>query len=106
VRRGGPRATDEESTPMSYAALRQRVIDWLDDNYHFGDAASLIKDDEASFLDNGVLESLGFVQLRIFLEKTYVIKVDTSKDLRKHFDSLGKIVRYVLGHKDYKGPKA
>ncbi|HEU4534396.1 MAG TPA: acyl carrier protein [Polyangiaceae bacterium] len=91
---------------MSYAELRQRVIDWLDDNYHFGDAATLIKDDEASFLDNGVLESLGFVKLRIFLEKTYAIKVDTSKDLRKHFDSLGKIVRYVLGHKDYKGPRA
>lgn len=90
----------------SYADLRQRIVDWLDDKYHFGDAAALIKDDEASFLDNGVLESLGFVQLRIFLEDTYKIKVDTSKDLRKHFDSMSKIVRYVLTHKDYKGPRA
>jgi hypothetical protein len=53
-------------------AVRRGVIDWLDDNHHFGEAESLIGDDEASFLDKGVL------------------------------DSLGKIVRYVIGHPEFK----
>jgi acyl carrier protein len=91
---------------MSYAEVRQRIITWLDDNEHFGDAESIIKGDEMSFLDNGVLTSLGFAKLRVFIEKTYAIKVDTSKDLRQHFDSMGKLVRYVLGHKDYKGSRS
>lgn len=85
--------------------LRQRIIDWLDDNYHFGDAARLIRDDEASFLDNGVLDSLGFVQLCLFLEKTFKLKIDRKSLTRANFDSLGKILRYVLAHKDYQGPR-
>ena len=36
------------------ASLRRLVIDWLDDNFHFGDAEALIGDDEdKSFLKNG-----------------------------------------------------
>jgi acyl carrier protein len=88
---------------MSATALRQSVIDWLDDNYHFGDAASLIKNDEMSFMDGGILDSLGFVQLCLFLEKTYAMKIDRKSLSRENFDSLGKIVRYVSGHKDYRG---
>ncbi|MFO0554758.1 MAG: acyl carrier protein [Polyangiaceae bacterium] len=88
---------------MSNAAVRQHVIDWLDDNYHFGDAAKLIKNDESSFLDNAILDSLGFVQLCLFLEKRYSIKLDRKSLSRENFDSLGKIVRYVVAHKDFKG---
>lgn len=88
---------------MSYDKVRQTVVDWLDDNYHFGDAATLIKSDEMSFLDGGVLDSLGFVQLCLFLEKTYRFKIDRKSLSRENFDSLGKIVRYTVGHKDFKG---
>jgi acyl carrier protein len=88
---------------MGSAELRQKVIDWLDDNYHFGDAATLIKNDEMSFMDGGILDSLGFVQLCLFLEKTYSMKIDRKSLSRENFDSLGKIVRYVSGHKDYRG---
>lgn len=89
--------------PSSDQAVRQAVVDWLDDNYHFGEAATLIKGDEMSFLDNGVLDSLGFVQLCLFLEKTYKIKIDRKSLSRANFDSLGKIVRYVVGHKMFRG---
>jgi acyl carrier protein len=88
---------------MNALALRQSVIEWLDDNYHFGDAATLIKSDEMSFMDGGILDSLGFVQLCLFLEKKYAMKIDRKSLSRENFDSLGKIVRYVAGHKDYKG---
>jgi acyl carrier protein len=83
-------------------AVRQSVIDWLDDNYHFGDAASLIKTDEMSFLDHGVLDSLGFVQLILHLEKSFRIRIDRKDLSRINFDSLGKIVAYVTTHREYK----
>jgi acyl carrier protein len=82
-------------------AVRQSVIDWLDDNYHFGDAASLIKTDDMSFLDHGVLDSLGFVQLILHLEKSFRIRIDRKDLSRTNFDSLGKIVAYVTAHKEY-----
>ena len=76
--------------------LRQMVVDWLDDNYHFGDAESMIDgDDERSFLESGILDSLGFVSLVLFLENTCEINIDRASLSPENFDSLGKIVRYL-----------
>jgi acyl carrier protein len=86
-----------------FAAIRQNVIDWLDDNYHFGEAARLIRDDETSFLDKGILDSLGFVNLVLHLENSYRIRIDRKDLSRTNFDSLGKIARYVLGHPELPG---
>ena len=85
--------------------LRKMVVDWLDDNYHFGDTETLLAgDDEKSFLQNGILDSLGFVKLILFLEDTFRVKIDV-KDLRPaNFDSLGKIVRYVSVLPGYREP--
>ena len=78
------------------AILRRKVIEWLDDNYHFGEAEALLGgDEEKSFLKSGVLDSLGFVKLMLFLEDTFHVRIDR-KDVRpENFDSLGKIVRYT-----------
>ena len=76
--------------------LRAMVIDWLDDNYHFGDAESLIDgDDERSFLKSGILDSLGFVSLVLFLENNCSIEIDRASLSPENFDSMAKIVRYV-----------
>ena len=91
--------------PTSDAGIRQVVIDWLDDNYHFGDAADKIKDDDMSFIENGILDSLGFVQLVLHLENTYQLKIDRKNLSPANFDSLAKIVAYMTGHRDYKGPR-
>lgn len=88
--------------PTSDAGIRQVVIDWLDDNYHFGDAAEKIKDDEMSFIENGILDSLGFVQLILHLENTAKIKINRTELSRKNFDSMRKILDYVGSHPDFR----
>jgi acyl carrier protein len=75
--------------------LRDLVLDWLDDHYHFGDARTLVRDNEMSFLDHGVLTSLGFVELILHLEDALGVRIDPSKLTRENFDGLGKIVRYL-----------
>ncbi|MCA9752502.1 MAG: acyl carrier protein [Gemmatimonadetes bacterium] len=87
---------------MTDANVRQVVIDWLDDNVHFGEAESLITDDEMSFLDHGILTSLGFVQLIVHLEDTFLIKLERKDLTRENFDSLAKIVQYVTAHPGYR----
>ncbi len=81
--------------------LRQLVVAWLDDNYHFGEAAQKITDDEMSFLANGILDSLGFVQLILHLENTLKLKIDRKALNRRNFDSMGKILTYVTSHPGY-----
>ena len=85
--------------------LRRIVVDWLDDNYHFGDVETLLGgDDEKSFLQNGILDSLGFVKLILFLEDSFLVKINV-KDIRPaNFDSLGKIVRYISALPGYREP--
>lgn len=83
---------------MSTPDVRQNVIDWLDDNYHFGEAAALIGSDDTSFLDHGILDSLGFVQLVLHIEKAFAFRIDRAQLSRANFDSLGKIVAYVTSH--------
>ncbi len=83
--------------------LRQLIIDWLDDNYHFGDAESLIDgDEERSFLQSGILDSLGFVSLVLFLENSCSVSVDRSNLSPENFDSLGKILRFIIPLPNYK----
>jgi acyl carrier protein len=83
--------------------VRRAVIDWLDDKYHFGDAESMIRSDDMSLLDHGVLDSLGFVNLTLYLEERYGLKIDRKSLTRENFDSLGKIVAYVTSHPQFKG---
>ena len=83
--------------------LRQLIIDWLDDNYHFGDAEDLIGgDDEKSFLQSGILDSLGFVSLVLFLENSCNVAIDRAALSPENFDSLGKIIRYVTPLANYR----
>ncbi len=84
-------------------ALRTVIVEWLDDNYHFGDADSLITDNEMSFLHNGILDSLGFVQLILFIEERLTLRVDRGDLSPDNFDGMGKMVRYLVAHPDYRG---
>ena len=91
---------------MSDPALRQLVIDWLDDNYHFGEAETVIGDDDRSFLRNGVLDSLGFVKLILFLETRLGLSLERKHLTPDNFDSLRKIVTHVTGLPGYRGVPA
>jgi len=81
---------------MTRPELRQLLIDWLDDNYHFGDAEALIGDDDASWLERGVLDSLGFVALIVHLEDTFGITIDRKSLNRDNFNSVRMILDFVL----------
>lgn len=90
-------------TATPHDALRRMIIDWLDDNYHFGDAEAAIQSDAMSWLDRGVLDSLGFVKLVIFLEGRLGIKFDRKGLTRENFDGMGKVLRYVTAHPNFRG---
>ena len=87
---------------MTTATVRRVVIDWLDDNYHFGEAEQLIGSDDRSFLKSGILDSLGFVKLVLHLEDIFKIKIAIKELSPQNFDSLSLIARYVTSHRDYR----
>lgn len=52
-------------------------------------------DDDASFLENGIIDSLGFMELVAFVEKEYGIKVGPQDLVPDNFDSVNKLSRYI-----------
>lgn len=81
--------------PVTPHDLRESILDWLDDNYHFGDARSLVTSDDTSWLDAGILDSVGFVALVLWLEESLSIQLDRASLTRENFGSLGRILARV-----------
>ena len=53
--------------------------------------------DDESFLESGILDSTGVLQLIEFLEETYAVKVEDAEMIPENLDSIDKIVVYLRG---------
>jgi acyl carrier protein len=75
---------------MNYAKeLREFVVT----NFLFGDAAALQND--TSFLNSGIVDSTGILELIMFLESTYDIKIQPEEMTLANLDSLNKVVQFL-----------
>jgi len=75
---------------MNYTnEIREFVIN----NFLFGDEASL--QDDKSFLDSGIIDSTGMLELIMFLEQTYGIKIEPEEMLPENLDSVNKVAAFL-----------
>lgn len=59
------------------------------------DAQGFPYDEDASFLAEGIIDSLGIMELVAFVEKEYGIRVAEEELLPENFDSVNKLSRYI-----------
>ena len=52
-------------------------------------------DDDASFLQEGIIDSLGVMELVAFTEKTFQIRVEPNEVIPDHFDSVSRLAGYI-----------
>lgn len=74
--------------------IKQTVKNYIDENLLMGGRGEEIRDD-SSFLDIGVLDSTGVIELVSFLEKAFAIKVLDEEMVPENLDTLSNIERYV-----------
>lgn len=72
------------------------VRDFIIDNFLFGDSENFAED--TSFLDSGIIDSTGILELVAFLEETYRIAVEDDELVPENFNSLAEISGF-LGQK-------
>lgn len=53
--------------------------------------------DEASFLQEGIIDSLGVMELVEFVQKQFGVTVDQQEVVPAHFDSVAKLAAFVRG---------
>jgi acyl carrier protein len=70
--------------------VRDRLRQFIRDTFYVEDFA-----DEDSFLANGIIDSLGVMQLVTFLEAEFGLRVDDADLLPENFDSVARLAAYV-----------
>lgn len=74
--------------------LRDKLRLYILENFLFSDDQSELKDDD-SFMDNGIIDSTGILEVIEFLEDECQIKVEDEDLLPENLDSISKIINFV-----------
>ena len=73
--------------------LKQEIQSFFEDNFMI--EIPLDFKDEDSFLENGIIDSTGILELIVFLEETYNIKVEDSEVTPENLDSFMALEKYI-----------
>lgn len=71
----------------------KQVFDFVVSNFLFGEAGSLQGD--TSFLDSGIIDSTGMLELIMFLENTWSVKVEPEEMVPENLDSINRVVQFL-----------
>jgi acyl carrier protein len=74
---------------------RDIVRAFIVENFLFGNDDGLM--DDTSFLDEGIIDSTGILELVSFLEDEFGIAVGDEELIPENLDSLGNVLAYLEG---------
>ncbi len=69
------------------------IRDFIGKNFYLPDASVL--NDDASLMEQGIVDSTGVLELIGFLERTFGISVADTETVPENLDSIARIVAYV-----------
>jgi acyl carrier protein len=75
-------------------ALEEQIRQYIADNFLFSDDGYQLPDD-ASFLEEGIVDSTGVLELVMFVEETFDIAVEDDEIVPDNFDSVSQLAAYV-----------
>lgn len=80
--------------------MKDKIRTFIVENFLFGQDEGL--NDDTSFLDGGIIDSTGILELVNFLEEQFSIKVDDEELVPENLDSIVNVVNYLekkIGHR-------
>lgn len=81
------------STDMSTEQIEQQIREFLTGNFIFDPKVQVGPDD--SFMENGIVDSTGVLELIMWVEQNFGIKVDDAEVLPENFDSIRSLTDYA-----------
>ena len=73
--------------------IKATVRDFINENYLFNEDVHL--KDDTSFLDEGIIDSTGVLELIGFLEETFGITIEDDEMVPENLDSLSNIAAFI-----------
>ena len=74
--------------------IEEQIRQYVADNFLFSDDGYQLSDD-VSFLEEGIVDSTGVLELVMFVEETYGVAVRDEEIMPENFDSVGQLAAYV-----------
>ena len=75
-------------------SVEQKIRDYILDNYLFTDDQSALSNED-SFLDKGIIDSTGIMEVIFFLEEEFGVQVEDDEMVPENLDSVKNIVAYI-----------
>ena len=75
-------------------SIESKVKEYILENYLFTDDLSALGDDD-SFIEKGIIDSTGILEVIFFLEEAFAIAVDDDEMVPENFDSVNNIAAFV-----------
>ena len=73
--------------------MRDKIRSFIVENFLFGKDDSL--EDDTSFLEEGIIDSTGVLELVSFLEEEYGIAVEDEELIPENLDAINNVVEYL-----------
>ena len=83
-------------TPLSLADIKEKMKSFIDDKFLMGEGFKGFDDDD-SFLENGIIDSTGVLELVTFTEEEFGIHIDDEEMVPDNLDSINNISRFIVG---------
>jgi acyl carrier protein len=72
---------------------KNEIRNYVVNNFLFGEAGSL--QDDTSFMENGILDSTGVLELVTFIEGACKIKIQAQEMVPENLDSVNRVAAFV-----------
>ena len=76
------------------SSIKKKVRGYILENYLFTDDESALADD-TSFLERGIIDSTGIMEVIAFLQEEFGIEVEDEEMVPENLDSVDNIAAYV-----------
>lgn len=73
--------------------IKETIRGFIVENFLFGDAGEL--NDETSFLNDGIIDSTGILELVDYIEENFGIKVEDDELVPENLDSIKNLEVYI-----------
>ncbi|MCP4357205.1 MAG: acyl carrier protein [Chloroflexi bacterium] len=75
--------------------IKEQIKQYVAENFLFSRNGSFSLADNESFLEAGVVDSLGVMELVFFVEETYNLQIPDDKIVPENFDSVDNLASYI-----------
>jgi acyl carrier protein len=83
-------------------SIETQIREYLSQNVLFSNGG-FEYDDDASFLEEGIIDSVAIMDFVLFVEETFNIQIEDHEIVPDHFDSVNRVASYIRAKQNSHG---